>query len=1511
MKKKSLSFSFFALLGVGLISIFTVAVAAGYSSEPKSINFRGVSETEVPPLYGTVINGDSIYGIFALSGTEPSGLIPVKRGEDFTWWNAVLLDDKLYAFSFYPGVANREYRIINPFTWEIERRIPAGNETGTGVHDGHIRDMAFDYSTGVTYAITTGPPFINHPTWLSIVDVYTGKVTRLGNLFIDRDFDNNRSTGSLIIALAVNKSGIVYGVATDGRLYTIDPKTVEATRVAADASCGAIPNLNAQGLTFNEDYSKLYWAANLEGGVSRLYEIDPETGVFTEIDTYGVRTQISTLFHPVAPPSPAAPAKAANLQFTEAAPGGSTGIFSFTAPNKTIDGDDLTGTLTGEFRVGTTDTISFVIQPGAVYTSAPISIGSDYFWKTISVVVTNSSGTGSAARTTFWGGFDVPNPATELKYVLQDEKPVLTWDAPIEGVHSGVIDFDNLKYKIVRLPDGVVLAEAHVGTTFTDNSLPTEMASYYYSVTPFTEQGQGDPVRSNEMVLGVPFQVPFTEGFDSERFKIWKIFSLEGSSSWIAGAGYYNSDGNNPNEYKEPNAQSRYSSNSWLVSPPIHLKAGAVYSFSYSVRSYNPWGPAQVRVYYGKSPDNFTAWHVDDSNTAELPSNFLIDHNFTLFDPVSVFTHTIVIPHTEEDADYSFAFQAYFQNGRVGAVLDDVSVVELVGPGAPDAIQNLTLTPDNTGENKVTISFDAPETTMSGAVLTGTLDVDIYRTGSESPITSIAGVTPGETKTWVDEYAVAGNNIYRFIANNIEGRGLELIDSVYVGWDKPEAISELRAQWVDGSAVLSWDAPTIGEMKGSINTAELKYVIYRDGRMLTEVAETTYADEIAANVQQHFVTYSIRPYTNEGFGRTTSSKSVRIGKACALPFTESFAGARFENQGWTNYYSTGDTITFADYGWVLRNDLLNELVMARAQDGDNGLIAGIDGTLNTNNQSRLFTPVLDFSSVENPKLSFWFFHYSRSRADQSLILKASSKGSDFDLITNDTIRINENNNGWTLYEYNLPSYAASDSVVISFDYYMTRAEFVDILLDNIQIKESFAKDADAFAMTMPDEIVAGYENNHFEFVVRNAGFEAIPAYKLTLFANGEPVASADGNSIAVQETDTLSFDLAIDIDVTEESYEYHAVIEFEGDQKESNNTFKSVVVPVSRSYYEAVSNLNAEVGGDEESAILTWDAPVAPTIPVRVIDGFETYEAFVSGGFGEWTVIDNDGRPTVEAEVPEYSNKGAAMAFQVSNLSAIYRNTPSVLRPYDGLAVAFSAAPTSGVADDWLISPRLHGSKQTISFYAWDFHSVALFEVYYSTTDTNESSFSSLLGAQVQATSTWTKYSYELPKGTKYFAIRKNLPAAAHYFFSVDNAAFAKEGESAEVLGYAVYRNGEKISELPAAATTYTDNETIDGINTYSVVTVYDKNTSEHSDEVSLNIEKSNSIFDNRISSFVIYTEKSTIVVDKVAGESILLTDIQGRLIEQRVGTGNNRFDVLPGIYLVKVGTKVSKVVVY
>ena len=159
------------------------------------------------------------------------------------------------------------------------------------------------------------------------------------------------------------------------------------------------------------------------------------------------------------------------------------------------------------------------VQPGQALEwvdNEPIHGNNSYI-----IVAENEYGRGKVSEATVFAGVDVPM-AVENFWIRGNEdnqKAVLTWDAPAGAVNGGVID-GSLEYTIVEFfPDGTTPEEqmtiigTTTETTFIVDREPTdEMEIHYYAVIPSTSAGIGQAVL-DDIILGKLKEVPFTESF--------------------------------------------------------------------------------------------------------------------------------------------------------------------------------------------------------------------------------------------------------------------------------------------------------------------------------------------------------------------------------------------------------------------------------------------------------------------------------------------------------------------------------------------------------------------------------------------------------------------------------------------------------------------------------------------------------------------------------------------------------------------------------------------------------------------------------------------------------------------------------------------------------------------------------------------------------------------------------------------------------------------------------------
>jgi hypothetical protein len=166
----------------------------------------------------------------------------------------------------------------------------------------------------------------------------------------------------------------------------------------------------------------------------------------------------------------------------------------------------------------------------------------------------------------------------------------------------------------------------------------------------------------------------------------------------------------------------------------------------------------------------------------------------------------------------------------------------------------------------------------------------------------------------------------------------------------------------------------------------------------------------------------------------------------------------------------------------------------------------------------------------------------------------------------------------------------------------------------------------------------------------------------------------------------------------------------------------------------------------------------------------------------------------------------------------------SIYEPHSGNQLLLSTCVSDGDpipgTDHWLISPELMGNEQEISFFARVItadYGYETFEVLYSTTDADIDSFVSLDEVWTDATD-WTEYTFTLPEGTKYFAIRHT--AQDIFGLMLDDVTFERGATAPEE--YNIYVDGEWVGstagtsyELPVTGLT-------SGEHTFAVTAVYE-----------------------------------------------------------------------------------------
>ena len=225
----------------------------------------------------------------------------------------------------------------------------------------------------------------------------------------------------------------------------------------------------------------------------------------------------------------------------------------------------------------------------------------------------------------------------------------------------------------------------------------------------------------------------------------------------------------------------------------------------------------------------------------------------------------------------------------------------------------------------------------------------------------------------------------------------------------------------------------------------------------------------------------------------------------------------------------------------------------------------------------------------------------------------------------------------------------------------------------------------------------------------------------------------------------------------------------------TNNTFtieKQVLPPP--------ENVEAVADSEHQTATVTWEAPSdLPILPGPTTEGFDDTSVFEPfslgditatnhiGAIGGWTLYDPTGARVWGVDGGSFPNMSEPHAWMVMNPTNeqasgvdIMPNSPA--QYMESICPLNNSSYTGGAADHWLISPELSGDAQTITFYeriittGYD-PGYETYEILVSSNDINSLDPSSGFTALQTVNSTaleWTLRSFDLPEGTKHFAIR-------------------------------------------------------------------------------------------------------------------------------------------------------------
>ncbi len=1173
------------------------------------------------------------------------------------------------------------------------------------------------------------------------------------------------------VAMGITKDGVIYGIADDGNLYKIDKSTaietlVGPTGIVVSDDEGAY----YQAGEIDPTDDTFYWfGVPVEEGTVNLYTVNLETGAATLVQPLGDYTITGVLIDKPAAED-GAPASVENL-FVNFVNGSNSGTVSFTAPTKTFAGEDLTGELTYTITAGDEVLATGATTPGANVTA---EVTAPNGMQTIKVYTANAVGNSPTAKQSLWIGFDVPLAPANVAFTANGNEITVTWDAVTAGVHNGFVS--DITYEVYRIAgdDAVSVATGLTGTSFSETLELGSLALYKYGVRAYNGEIAGDITLSNGQTLGRAIEPPYIADFSNED--VFSIFSVidanedDNTFTWDNTVRY---------RYHSTN-----SGDDWLISPPIHLKAGKTYNVIVNASAYNARYPERFEVKAGNAAQtNAMTISVLPPTDVTASRDAPEDYEGTL--------------QVAEEGDYFIGIHDISDPDQFYLYVYSLTIEPGPEPEAPQAFTALTVSSDPEGYTVANLSFVAPTLTVAGENLTGDIQADIYRDGAK--IGTVENITPGATVTYddIDENLTIGYHTYQIYASNSFGPGLKSEKaSAYIGLDTPAPIEYVDVKDNIGTITIGWDKVTEGENGGVVIPENIDYLVWslyidEEGYLnfdekldsLRDANEKTLNYD-ANQGEQNYAYWAVQPKNEAGIGDASVGNLI-VGAPFVMPIEEHFAGNQLQIPGW---FTDNDGSTYVS-GWYEYYNVSMSFDAA-SSDGDGSSIAISSQAADT--WGSLTPGKLNVAGITNPNAIFDVKSSSKINKFYVVVEKAdgtSETAVDGFVPTED----------FTTVKVNLLKYANEPYIFVKF--YATFDEVGTFWIDNINFIDFLEYNLAANDLTNPKSITAG-GNGKIAFTVKNMGENEAKNYNVKVSVAdevlldqsvSEPLASLASKVFEVTYNTTIfteAGDKAIKAEVS-----------YDNDLNDDDNVIEKFIT-VAASTAAGVENLTAET--QEDGYKVSWTTPSTggTTTKVEDFEDTETFPTFSiagitstnpSGTFGDWTLYDADGKDVYgwESTSISYENVGEPNAWMPFNpVQAGF--SEAQYPPHSGSQFMMAQCSVSGVSDDWLISPELPGIAQSISFWASQastldtsassYYGAETFDILVSTTDTDIASFTKIADGKISEED-WAKFSFDLPEGTKYFAIRHTSYDVFALF--IDDVEFTAGGAS--IASFNVY----------------------------------------------------------------------------------------------------------------------------
>lgn len=680
--------------------------------------------------------------------------------------------------SYYPDAAgtfldNGDFIGVGGSYTKTFMRFTAGNDGSWSISNYRtISNIVTDFANDKGTVYAWYQPSLG--SWsLGQVDVDELTISQIGN-----------TTDTKLIALAAG-DGKIWGIGTDGNLYSVSKTDGALTKIG---STGKTATDTPQSACYDFTSGAILWArydnSSMWSTASEIVTVNATTGAATTRGSLTNSPQVIGLFTPISI-SADAPGEVTDLA---ASNDGTTNdiTVTFTMPVLNNGGNELNPNLKGlSYTISVDGETVVAAKASTVGAEVSETFASTPGTHTVTVFASQTLyGNGPEVKTSVFVGPDTPGAPVNPQAVSDGTEVTVTWQAP-EGKNGGHIDASKLAYKVVRMPDGVTVADNLTETTFTETIDADKLQGFTYLITTIYDNVEGETATTPRIFAGPSFEVTRENAYFQD---FQNCTTADDAGFFITGKAQYDGTADpylsllaqDDNKYLQVTMDTR-AKDPKLFTTALKLKARHTYRLSFKFRSGSNYG-ASFAVYLTDKP---TEEGRNIKTLMETKSYGYPDSEWQNF------TEDRVTPaefQVEETGVYFVSVQHGFMAANWD--FDDFKVEDITEPGIPNTPADIQAEAVE-GTRSVTVSFTLPTEDNNGDDPQIT-SVELKR-GEELINTWTENLLPGAKIIWTDEKAPLGVNSYSVTVSNANGTSPAASASVKVGRDYDLGITAVEA----------------------------------------------------------------------------------------------------------------------------------------------------------------------------------------------------------------------------------------------------------------------------------------------------------------------------------------------------------------------------------------------------------------------------------------------------------------------------------------------------------------------------------------------------------------------------------------------------------------------------------------------------------------------------------------------------------------------------------------------